>query len=236
MSGYFRRLAAHTLGRVPNVHSTARGRIRFRPNVERHAVDDDWAPNEEPSLDRSVPPVTEPARQPPETATEQAEPQPPPVHEAEVVQQRSPDRDRSSDSESPRRSEVASALTHDVLFDPPATIPETDAPTRPMSVRHRASPRNTRSHREAMLEGRARSGAPEIVGTSRETQNVAREHPRTIRQTVSAGRSVPDVHIHIGRVELVATVPARKAQPAAADDKKPMSLDEYFRRRGRRPA
>ena len=46
-----------------------------------------------------------------------------------------------------------------------------------------------------------------------------------------------DVHIHIGRVELTAIAPAAPARRgAAATVRKPMSLEEYMRQRGRRPS
>jgi hypothetical protein len=44
----------------------------------------------------------------------------------------------------------------------------------------------------------------------------------------------PDVHIHIGRVELTAIAPPQPARREAANTRKPMSLDEYLRRRGGR--
>ena len=44
----------------------------------------------------------------------------------------------------------------------------------------------------------------------------------------------PDVHIHIGRVELTAIAPPQPARREPANTKKPMSLDEYLRRRSGR--
>jgi hypothetical protein len=47
----------------------------------------------------------------------------------------------------------------------------------------------------------------------------------------------PDVHIHIGRVELTAVTSAAPARrDSAANPKKPMSLEEYLRRRSGRPS
>lgn len=43
--------------------------------------------------------------------------------------------------------------------------------------------------------------------------------------------AIPDVHIHIGRVELTAVAPAERNRRTPAPDKKPMSLDEYLDRR-----
>jgi hypothetical protein len=49
--------------------------------------------------------------------------------------------------------------------------------------------------------------------------------------------AAPDVHIHIGRVELTAITPAAPARrESAANGKKPMSLEEYLRRRSGRPS
>lgn len=49
--------------------------------------------------------------------------------------------------------------------------------------------------------------------------------------------AAPDVHVHIGRVELTAlTPPAAPRRESAATTKKPMSLDEYLRRRSGRPS
>jgi hypothetical protein len=77
-------------------------------------------------------------------------------------------------------------------------------------------------------EGRERTG-DRVAG--------ARE-PRSSLRSSAGERPVaaPDVHIHIGRVELAALVPALTPKPAAPStrDKAPMSLDEYFRQRGRR--
>jgi hypothetical protein len=59
--------------------------------------------------------------------------------------------------------------------------------------------------------------------------------PRSVRPDAAPPA---DVHIHIGRVELTAITPASTPahrEPAAAA-KKPMSLDEYLRQRGRRPS
>lgn len=44
----------------------------------------------------------------------------------------------------------------------------------------------------------------------------------------------PDVHIHIGRVELTAVAPPAPVRRESASAKKPMSLDEYLRRRSGR--
>jgi hypothetical protein len=69
-------------------------------------------------------------------------------------------------------------------------------------------------------------------------ESPARQRPAALREmdTHAAGAAeTPDVHIHIGRIELTAiAAPAtpRRAPPASA--KAPMSLDEYLRRRNGR--
>jgi hypothetical protein len=46
----------------------------------------------------------------------------------------------------------------------------------------------------------------------------------------------PDVHIHIGRIELTAIAPVAAPRRESANTKKPMSLEEYLRRRNGRPS
>jgi hypothetical protein len=49
--------------------------------------------------------------------------------------------------------------------------------------------------------------------------------------TVEQPAPVPDVHIHIGRIELTAVTAAAPRRERAAAPHKPMTLDEYLRRR-----
>lgn len=52
---------------------------------------------------------------------------------------------------------------------------------------------------------------------------------------ITPAPAVPDVHIHIGRVELTALQPPAPRPPPRREEKKPMSLEEYLRQRdGRR--
>ena len=58
------------------------------------------------------------------------------------------------------------------------------------------------------------------------------EVPARVRLQDAVQEHVPDVHIHINRVELTAVTappPPRRSHPAQT--KKPMSLDEYLQRR-----
>lgn len=47
--------------------------------------------------------------------------------------------------------------------------------------------------------------------------------------------AAPEVHIHIGRIELTATAPVKAPKREATPVKKPMSLDEYLQQRRRAP-
>jgi hypothetical protein len=52
---------------------------------------------------------------------------------------------------------------------------------------------------------------------------------------MTAAPAAPDVHIHIGRVELTALQPPAPRPAPRREEKKPMSLEEYLRQRdGRR--
>ncbi len=85
--------------------------------------------------------------------------------------------------------------------------------------------------------GRVRP-APRTAVTPRITTRLARD--RSVDPTqprLQAPSPAPDVHIHIGRVELTAVTPAAPARrEPAANAKKPMSLEEYLRRRSGRPS
>jgi hypothetical protein len=69
---------------------------------------------------------------------------------------------------------------------------------------------------------------------------LARNRPAADRSEArlqAAASPAPDVHIHIGRVELTAATPAAPPRrESAANAKKPMSLEEYLRRRSGRPS
>lgn len=72
---------------------------------------------------------------------------------------------------------------------------------------------------------------------SRQTPTAATRAPRTpsrseiaTRRSNANAESVPDVHIHIGRIELTA-VPPIAPRRESAPTRKPMSLDEYLQRR-----
>lgn len=100
-------------------------------------------------------------------------------------------------------------------------------------------------------EDRPRGGdvAGETISQPVREPAVRRTPPMTPRATIRLSRnpaerqadpipntapSPPDVHIHIGRVELTAIAPPAPVRRESASAKKPMSLDEYLRRRGGR--
>jgi hypothetical protein len=47
-----------------------------------------------------------------------------------------------------------------------------------------------------------------------------------------AAQSGPEVHIHIGRIELTAATPAPVVRREAGAGRKPLSLDAYLKQRG----
>ena len=62
-----------------------------------------------------------------------------------------------------------------------------------------------------------------------------RTNPQHGRRTQAAdAQAAPEVHIHIGRIELTAIAPSKPARRESVADKKPMSLDEYLQHRNRK--
>lgn len=80
--------------------------------------------------------------------------------------------------------------------------------------------------------------APQLPAAPRMTTRLVRNRFIDLTQSRLEGASpAPDVHIHIGRVELTAIAPATPPRrESTANAKKPMSLEEYLRRRSGRPA
>lgn len=67
----------------------------------------------------------------------------------------------------------------------------------------------------------------------------SRPSPPQARKEVNAqarreAEAAPEVHIHIGRIELTAVTPPLAGKRESAATKKPMSLDEYLQRQSRR--
>ena len=80
--------------------------------------------------------------------------------------------------------------------------------------------------------------AAQIPAAPRVTTRLVRNRFMDPTQSrLEAPAPAPDVHIHIGRVELTAVTSAAPARrESAATPKKPMSLEEYLRRRSGRPS
>src|SRR5262249_19285127 len=137
-------------------------------------------------------------------------PQPPsrgePVPETHVLVQRI--RERGSQP-MPRRAEPKPG-------DPvPFGTPRPDHTAREQESRPAAS-------------ARASNRGPSASSVPSRTVARAPAPPRAVEPP----RPVPDVHIHIGRVELTALMaPEKPRRQTAATVKQPMSLDEYLRRR-----
>lgn len=96
----------------------------------------------------------------------------------------------------------------------PARV-ESTVPHRPPSVKHAPSPRRA------------------LPDALRPTS--IRTNPQHDRRTqVADAQAAPEVHIHIGRIELTAVAPSRPARRESAATRKPMSLDEYLQHRNRK--
>lgn len=70
---------------------------------------------------------------------------------------------------------------------------------------------------------------PTVVSTR--TLRAASRAKSTMPNRKSVATSAPDVHIHIGRIELTAAPLASAPKRESAPAKKPMSLDEYLQQR-----
>jgi hypothetical protein len=109
----------------------------------------------------------------------------------------------------------------------------------PSSARRPASQEiRTKENREA-IEGELlpwRDGRSTASPYSEERQRApGRRQPEVGQPASSASASAPEIHIHIGRVELTALQAAPAKSTPRSIGKKPMSLDDYLRQRnGRR--
>lgn len=97
--------------------------------------------------------------------------------------------------------------------DTPEPAPFTAAP--PLKALARTPAADSQRPRQAATDPRPVRARP------------ARE-PRADRAPVAAA---PEVHIHIGRIELTAVAPPKQERKETASARKPLSLDEYLRHR-----
>jgi hypothetical protein len=145
-----------------------------------------------------------------------------PMQRAPTTQREHDPRDRDDSSVRPARDSVRSESSNrDDLVDrdvrrrrgreTPVADEAAQVQTLPV-----AAPRRTESTASLI-----RPAMPPRAAPARDAADVGRPAP------------VPDVHIHIGRIELTAvTAPAPRRERAAAPNNS-MSLDEYLRRRNR---
>lgn len=122
------------------------------------------------------------------------------------------------------------------------------APAQPAAARGAAAISNRRAapvesgDRPAQGEQAARASAepssPPAGTTLTPAPRPARENqarPAATRARAEpAAAQPPDIHIHIGRIELTAAAPAAAAKLTAAPGARPMTLDAYLRQRGRK--
>lgn len=115
------------------------------------------------------------------------------------------------------------------LLSPSAGSPARDAIA--------ASPSQPPRENSAPRRKRVPADAPAPVRPVATRVSAARQNPATpsgIGQ--DAGRPAPEVHIHIGRIELTAPTPAPAARRESGAGRKPLSLDAYLQqRRGKSP-
>lgn len=91
---------------------------------------------------------------------------------------------------------------------------------------------------EAAAAPSSRTSSPAVGATlvpgsptvRREPSSAAPHRPRLESATAAA----PDIHIHIGRIELTAATPPVAAKRTAGTGTRPMTLDAYLRQRGRK--
>jgi hypothetical protein len=93
-------------------------------------------------------------------------------------------------------------------------------------------------HGEQAITSSTEPSSPTAGATLRPAPPPVREgqaRPAAARARVEpAAAQAPDIHIHIGRIELTAATPAAAAKRTAAPGAKPMTLDAYLRQRGRK--
>ncbi len=99
----------------------------------------------------------------------------------------------------------------------------------PRVEQHKADNVATPSERPAVLQPKILRPAPPAIRPQRPPSQS--EFAPSQRRTAPA----PEVHIHIGRIELTAVPPPAAPRRESASGKKPMSLDEYLQRRRKAP-
>jgi len=226
MSGYLTRIAERAVNAAPIVHANASlpffGSAEALPMEEAFAAEADAGPTRRMPATRAADVLA-----PPADAESRA-----PVPRKPVTTPVGPPSVAPSDSfgrapaEDPSREHVTTTL------EPPA-------PTRGLTATTSRAP--TPEPRQSGDRGVAEPRA----GRATETPTVPGPQPRAaaalarIQPEASTLRNwrdgaEPEVHIHIGRIEVTALPEAVPPRKKAASGKKPMSLDEYLQGRARR--
>jgi hypothetical protein len=122
------------------------------------------------------------------------------------------------------------------------------APAQPAVARSAAAISNRRAasvesgdrpaHGEQAARASSEPSSPPAGTTLTPAPRPARENQARLVATRAraepAAAQPPDIHIHIGRIELTAAAPAAAAKRTAAPGARPMTLDAYLRQRGRK--
>jgi len=224
MAGFFRQLAEQVLQSTPRLHSTAALPFARVPEAAIEEMDDTALPYPRHSREGGNPVPLQPSQQSrwiPAFAGMTAQG----VKVRREKKQRaakgkkarpmrstakSPPLKNAAPRPLPRELPTLNALAI-ARLDPAATTVGDKPP------QHEAPPASTKSPRRR----------PTVVAT-RMPRSPSRPKPATPRKAVAA--SAPEVHIHIGRIELTAT-PTAAPKRESAPMKKPMSLDEYLRQK-----
>ena len=233
MAGYFRTLVERSFKQSPALHAALPlTGSRTSPSLVRHDADASDltdlehdgapAPPSEPRDDLMQP--AGPSRVSVRTDSH-VTPLTASVHEVEAPPRaRAADRTASSpQAPSPGETHRAStSVTPRLTSVLDAGVPR--ATNAAHTDRDHADPKET-SARRPRLQPRADVRRPLNEGDTRTREAV---------QPAADRNNLPDVHIHIGRIELTA-VTAPSSAPKAPRGKPPMSLDEYLDRRSRKP-
>lgn len=235
MSGYLTRLAQRALGEAPAVHANASLPFAAPPEP----VAEEETPTA-PQAKAAAPRHDKPVRESPEEVVE------PPVEQRKLV--------LGDSLEPPRRSPATQALAipsgaaaaaMEEIGDRGAPPSSDASPDRAATshVEHRAAVDGVpRLDAGSVSRSEVREGSRPTIPTRIEARTAmprassgiarARATLPPARETAETAPPPPDVHIHIGRIELTAVPEApapRRAQKAA---KPPMSLDDYLRAKG----
>ena len=234
MAGLFRQLAEKALHPAPQLHPVAIGPYGHEPRLNV-------------SKERILPDTTRGMMADEDTQAE------PPSHQ----QSRLPSKQPRAAAQSPALME-AEQDEHQTGARPFSQHPQDDAQTpftRDHALSHRQKEQRTaqesahghqRDHRGVTLTPPSSSLRPSISRQDHTSSPLrpisvvaSRPSPPQARSEANAqarreAEAAPEVHIHIGRIELTAVTPPPAGKRESAATKKPMSLDEYLQRQSRK--